>query len=144
MLSVFVGVVGLILFITLALAGALVFGQSSYDTKALAAIQAVSQVSSAASLYRLNGGRPHKGMEASELVQSGYLKAAPSFHDGGAVVLGHDGETSVSMVLLEDAEDICGSINRQTNHEPDIPSVMIGPLGCYVDGDGRFYAYANL
>jgi hypothetical protein len=143
MLTVLMGLVALVLFVVLALAGAMLFGRSLDDTKALAAIQAVTQVSGAASLYRFDGGRQRPGMQASDLVAAGYLKTEPTFRGGSAIMLGVGPAAGAYVRLKGNAKGVCRSINRQTNRRPDIPSEMVGPLGCYSGEDGAFFAYAN-
>ena len=75
MSNVLIGIIGVILFIGLALAGALFLGprfqQATQNSKAAAAIQLVTQVSSALSLYALNEGAP------VDLGQSGSLALQP-------------------------------------------------------------------
>ena len=60
MSNVLIGIIGVILFIGLALAGALFLGprfqESTNNSRASAAVQAVAQVASAANMYRVQEG----------------------------------------------------------------------------------------
>jgi hypothetical protein len=82
MSNVLIGIIGVILFIGLALAGALFLGprfqEATNNSKAAAVTQALQQVSSATNLYSLNTGVPMSTSEhdtlAQTLASSGYLK----------------------------------------------------------------------
>ena len=83
MSNVLIGIIGVILFIGLALAGALFLGQrfqeSATTSKASASVAQVRQIVSAIELYQLETGRT---MIASEdnasLLLNGYLKSMPA------------------------------------------------------------------
>jgi len=80
--NVLIGIIGVILFIGLALAGALFLGprfqQSTNNAKASAAIQAVSQVAQAAAMYRVSEGKTLSTVENSSVLKNtGYLKQVP-------------------------------------------------------------------
>jgi hypothetical protein len=82
MSNVLIGIIGVILFIGLALAGALFLGprfqESTNNSKASAAVQAVSQVSSAANMANVQNGTAVQAGAVSGLASSGFLKSVPS------------------------------------------------------------------
>ena len=84
MSNVLIGIIGVILFIGLALAGALFLGprfqESTNNSKASAIAQAVSQVASAATLSSTQNGTPVSALttSAGELVTAGFLKSLPT------------------------------------------------------------------
>jgi hypothetical protein len=79
MSNVLIGIIGVILFIGLALAGALFLGprfqSASNDAKAAAMMQAVSQLVHARTLWTLENGQPYAGNPAGLTPQ--YLKSVP-------------------------------------------------------------------
>lgn len=82
MSSVLIGIIGVILFIGLALAGALFLGprfqESTNNSKASAAIQTASQTVSAYNLFTLEDGGTHAsgGLETDDpLFTKGYLRS---------------------------------------------------------------------
>ena len=81
MSNVLIGIIGVILFIGLALAGALFLGsrfqEATINSKASAIVQITQQLSNAAQLKNLNEGVPTPVVEGSDLVAAGYLKSAP-------------------------------------------------------------------
>ena len=83
MSNVLIGIIGVILFIGLALAGALFLGprfqESTNNSKASAAVQMASQTAAAANLYRVQEGRStvSTGDIKTLLVDTGYMKSAP-------------------------------------------------------------------
>jgi len=138
MSNVLIGIIGVILFIGLALAGALFLGprfqQSTANSKASAIVQSLQQIQSAENLFRLNEGRsiPSGGSgEAllSTLRTGGYLKARPvnpfaqDVTDADIVYHGGDSTGSQSgapmtMVFTylptgQTARDACLAIERQ-------------------------------
>ena len=84
MSNVLIGIIGVILFIGLALAGALFLGprfqEATNNSKASAVVQALQQVSAATNLYSLDKGAPMSTSEhdtlATTLATAGYLKTA--------------------------------------------------------------------
>ena len=82
MSNVLIGIIGVILFIGLALAGALFLGprfqEATNNSKTAAVTQALQQMSSATNLYGLDNGRPMSTSEhdtiAQTLTTAGYLK----------------------------------------------------------------------
>lgn len=81
MSNVLIGIIGVILFIGLSLAGALFLGprfqESSNSAKAAASMQAVSQLAHAAAMYRIQEGREYASWLPNDLGGT-YLKTAPS------------------------------------------------------------------
>ena len=127
MSNVLIGIIGVILFIGLALAGALFLGgrfsNTGNDAEAARMMSEGSQISHAFELYELGEGRMPDGTgesgEANEraitqLVSNGYLKDVPAgakggkWHvsDRGGAVLSHIGAGS-------QAEAVCQSARKQ-------------------------------
>jgi hypothetical protein len=85
MSNVLIGIIGVILFIGLALAGALFLGprfqEATLNSKASAMAQSVHQLASAANLYEVQEGRTltsaNAGAVTNALVSAGYLKSPP-------------------------------------------------------------------
>jgi hypothetical protein len=80
MSNVLIGIIGVILFIGLALAGALFLGprfqEVTADSKAAALVQQAAQVAQARSMYRVQEGREPTDFAETGLIP-GYLKAKP-------------------------------------------------------------------
>jgi len=139
MSNVLIGIIGVILFIGLALAGALFLGprfqESTQNSKAAAAMQAVSQVSHAANLYEVSegvriqgsGGVPITSSTSADTIRfrrSGYLKSIPVNPTGmgreigllgstnGAV--GNASDAALSLGNSEAAAKLCDVIRRQS------------------------------
>ena len=114
MSQVLMGIIGVILFIGLALAGALFLGprfqESTNNSRASAAVQAVAQVASAANMYRVQEGAEPANITARE--DEGYLKSIPS-NPAGDDAPTLDGEF-VAMVLTDNAKAVCAAINKQS------------------------------
>jgi len=133
MSNVLIGIIGVILFIGLALAGALILGDdfrsSSNDSKAASVIQQLSQVANAVTMSNLKtGGRVVSGnVDASSPLIPRFLKTSPintvnrargfamAEATGGAnggiativvTILGNDGDVT--------AKAVCEAIQRQT------------------------------
>ena len=122
--NVLIGIIGVILFIGLALAGALFLGprfqEATNNSKASAVSTSLVQMAQAAQMYNLSEGRSYPGSDTTELVSKGYLKSVPQ---GG---LGYNFRTSelgggapgVSVVgwAADSVEGraICTAIARQT------------------------------
>jgi hypothetical protein len=87
MSNVLIGIIGVILFIGLALAGALFLGPrfqaATNDSKAAAMIQAVSQITHARSLWTLENGAPYASTPNALAPQ--YLKSMPTNVTGTAL-----------------------------------------------------------
>lgn len=158
MSNVLIGIIGVVLFIGLALAGALFLGprfqESTNNSRAAASIQAVSQISSAANMFNVQEGRiVALDTGVTELATTGYLKSVPTNPTNGtapALVEFDDmiaGPDAVEMVLTDNAEAVCDAIAKQTGTEtaagtaPDARPA--GPAGCY-DNAGAFTAFARI
>jgi hypothetical protein len=166
MSNVLIGIIGVILFIGLALAGALFLGprfqDSTQNSKASAAVQAVSQVSSAANLYRTQEGGTLLTGNLDVLKNGGYLKSVPSNPIGTAdILLGQSPTTLgsgnpalfVTMDIPLSAKSTCLAIVRQTSGQtPANPLVegdagsMTAPAGCVADAGTatRYVVYSRI
>ena len=162
MSNVLIGIIGVILFIGLALAGALFLGprfqESTNNSKASASVQVVSQIAQAASMFEVSNGRlPNEGTvdATSEIVTGGFLKAAPSnptsvVGASHAIVYSTQGGGSlraryVTMMLGGNSEAICKAVSRQVgqidaSNNPS-PSFDGRPVGCYTNGTGSDTTY---
>ena len=151
MSNVLIGIIGVILFIGLALAGALFLGprfqESTNNSRASAAVQAVSQVANAYNMHQVQEGT--SAADVDELVTDGYLKSVPANATGGTPpALGADGTAGyVTMALSTNADKVCEAIVKQTQGVDTVPATFdaatAGVAGCYGDA-GTFEAYAAL
>ena len=163
MSNVLIGIIGVILFIGLALAGTLFLGprfqESTNNSRASAAVQAVAQVASAANMFRVQEGRGAANVEA--LVTDGYLKSTPANPTSGtgSTTPGLTGDANtitgryVTMGLGDNGAAICDAINKQSGVEttPEFsdgnPTAAAGTQGCFVDSVGSptaWTAYAAI
>jgi hypothetical protein len=143
MSNVLIGIIGVILFIGLALAGALFLGprfqESTNNSRASAAVQAVSQVANAANMYRVQEGKTDYILKASpattdtnDLVVAQYLKSIPGNPTGGAIPsLATAGY--VTMTLSTNDAAVCAAINKQSGVTTNIIAPA-GTQGCYSAG----------
>ena len=171
MSNVLIGIIGVILFIGLALAGALFLGprfqESTNNSKASAAVQAVSQVANAANMRATQEGITFLGSEPIDvaLVNTQYLKSIPSnpTNAGGQIFVDTDGagagpKRAIGVVMRLADENggkaICEAIRRQTGSlasgqswtpAPQAFTLanMTTPAGCQWDG-GSYYVFARL
>lgn len=134
MSNVLIGVIGVILFIGLALAGALFLGErfsnASNDAEAARVISEGAQINRAFELYQLNEGHmPDGSGETGELneraidqlVSTGYLKNTPAGAQSGRWHVGSEGGVVLSHIGSgESALAICTAARRQfgLNDEP--------------------------
>jgi len=165
MSNVLIGIIGVILFIGLALAGALFLGprfqESTNNSKAAMAVQGVSQIASAIQLRNLNEGSslPSSASIQTDLVNAGYLKAVPKNPSGTASTYladGGGGQTSSPIVYIimplaveGGAKEICAAAVKQTRMTADgsIPSGVNGPthpVGCTDNGGGLYTVYTRI
>jgi type II secretory pathway pseudopilin PulG len=132
MSNVLIGIIGVILFIGLALAGALFLGprfqESTNNSKASASVQAISQISNAIELYRTQEGSayPAENITSTSALVPGYLKAIPTNPmTGSTSYLGLDVGGAqragfpiaiVTMVIGFDAKAkaVCEAVQRQS------------------------------
>lgn len=160
MSNVLIGIIGVILFIGLALAGALFLGprfqESTNNSKAAAVIQSVGQVAAATNLYEVSEGQSYTSSTnemsgVDDLLARGYLKARPtnpvtyfgvvvlspggSFGDarsGWAVMpLNDDGDA----VPSSEAVRVCRSIARQNGQS--VPADGTAPTASSPLSTGR-------
>jgi hypothetical protein len=158
MSNVLIGIIGVILFIGLALAGALFLGpkfqDASIDSKAAATLQAVDQTAKAISLMTLDDGKPFAAGQslltnnANSPVSRGYLKSLPkqpvnTIYDMFTTTSGgtNSGNSAYVAITLESytntaAEKVCLNIIRRTGQDPTattVPQVTTPPdvnAGC--------------
>ncbi len=153
MSNVLIGIIGVILFIGLALAGALFLGsrfqESTNNSKASSIVQAVAQVSSAVNMRdvmtgtRMNPSGPPADVDL--LVSEGYLRSIPTNagRSGTRPVLmmaagsGNDAAPASHVVMgIGDSERVCEAIARQTNTPAPSSEVFVeaasmpGVSGC--------------
>ena len=163
MSNVLIGIIGVILFIGLALAGALFLGprfqESRTNSDASATIQRVSQLAHATSLYELEQGRrfmPSQGMPWQELTP-GYIKELPKDVTGRIDLNWNERiSTPIAYTVLggpvDDARSLCAAIVKQTQSLDEIPArtwnhstmTLPGNAGCVsIADDTMFVAYAK-
>jgi hypothetical protein len=161
MSNVLIGIIGVILFIGLALAGALFLGprfqESTNNSRASAAVQAVSQVASAANMYNVNEGLTAVDgvvTDASLITKGGYLKSVPANPTGGTgaptiatITTGTAPNTVtsryVTMALAGNAESICKAINKQTRGNENEIADATGTAGCTTKA-GVYTAFSSI
>jgi len=154
MSNVLIGIIGVILFIGLALAGALFLGprfqEATLNSKAAAIAQSNAQIANAAGLYRVQEGMDWASTNPVGLAPS-YLKSVPPVTTSRQYTYGFralDGNLAVSSTVLpgysstgwptDDAEgrSLCAAIARQSGQTvnadgtpPDSTSPQ-GSTGC--------------
>jgi len=148
MSNILIGIIGVILFIGLALAGALFLGprfqESTQNSRAAAYVQALSQISSAMALYRLNEGTDDTSVQSVEqLVSSGYMKTMPKILEGTPAV-GNDAGTTVTIRIFETPEPTCRAINVQTSGSSTIPTGPTQAVGCYLLNGTKYFVYSKI
>lgn len=146
MSNVLLGIVGVILFIGLALAGAFYLGQefqkASYQSRAMALAQMSSQISAAVSLFEAEAGIEMAARTSTmNLRTGGYLRTLPLnpyIGDGGypfrilysgditSAGAGLADVVFVSMGPSEDALQVCRSLNRQVGGSEEIHELVVG------------------
>jgi hypothetical protein len=157
MSNVLIGIIGVILFIGLALAGALFLGPrfqaATNDSKASAISQGTAQIARAAELYRLNEGTPFPAGQADALISKQYLKSRPvnplgdagHFYDLRSVPGTYDGDAAYVVAGLDVNDkvqvDICNSIDKQANiaavnGRPPVSAKPTGQQGCFIVAPG--------
>jgi len=152
MSNVLIGIIGVILFIGLALAGALFLGprfqESTNNSRASAAVQAVSQVSNAANMYNVQEGKV--AATAAILKTGDYLKSIPSNPTDSASASPeiNAAGTFVTMPLGGNAKAICAAINKQTSGLADTaaaPVAATGTAGCFsANGTSGWTAFSAI
>jgi hypothetical protein len=132
MSNVLIGIIGVILFIGLALAGALFLGprfqQATNNSKASASVQVVSQIVNAIEMYRVQEGNsyPAENITASSALIPGYLKSVPVNPMTGSVShlgldVGGAQRAGFPMAIVtivigfdEKARAVCEAVQRQS------------------------------
>jgi type II secretory pathway pseudopilin PulG len=155
MSNVLIGIIGVILFIGLALAGALFLGprfqEATNNSKASANVQAMQQVIAAANMYELTNGKADLPLDVtidanSALVTGGFLKSVPSDSSGRNatyVLTRRSGMDYVHIGLQSLA--VCKAVQKQldpsaTTYDAGIVTTKIG--GCYGSGnENEFLLY---
>ena len=155
MSNVLIGIIGVILFIGLALAGALFLGprfqESTNNSRASAAVQAVAQVSNAANMYKVQEGKDVAGSgvtPATQLQSDSYLKSVPTNPTGEGDAAAQTAGTFkvqvqavpttagtiryVTMKLSTNATAVCDAINKQSG-VATAPATPTGTQGCTSD-----------
>ncbi|RYY06506.1 MAG: hypothetical protein EON55_23175 [Alphaproteobacteria bacterium] len=130
MSNVLIGIIGVILFIGLALAGALFLGprfsSTSNDAEAARYISEGSQISRAFELYGLNEGKFPDGVGEtdtdqnkrilSQMVKKGYLKSVPQGSKNGNPSWYIDSDKGAAMTAIgtgDGNKNVCESARRQ-------------------------------
>jgi type II secretory pathway pseudopilin PulG len=166
MSNVLIGIIGVILFIGLALAGALFLGprfqEATQNSKASAVVQATKQVADAANLYRIQEGTSLGTTELSLLQSRGYVKSVPSFGLGTALVapdgcVGCADPKAIASVVVLDGTDgsrkLCEAIMKQVGGLPAgqgysptgellLTTITKRDTGCGYDG-ANYFAYTR-
>jgi hypothetical protein len=150
MSNVLIGIIGVILFIGLALAGALFLGprfqEASINSKASTEISQVHQVASAIALFELQEGETYTSAKQARLVPE-YLKTLPR-NTGGSNFAGYFvyGTTPVAFMNLSyNGQDkaICEAIQKQLTGVSTVPiqtgSTVPGKGGCMTDSARQTY-----
>ena len=160
MSNVLIGIIGVILFIGLALAGALYLGpqfqNATSSSRASSTISTLSQLSSAINAKIIqNDEDVLAGSSMDSLIASGHIKADPTNPTGGdpAAIYGPNGETAsveagmVAMRLNENAEAVCSAIAKQTskdlitaNNAAQLPAIK---AGCFHTGPTSINSFAG-
>lgn len=171
MSNVLIGIIGVILFIGLALAGALFLGprfqEATLNSKASAMATAIHQVASAANLYEVQEGKgltsANAGAVTNTLVSSGYLKSPPVnpvigwTFDGNNDTGTYTGRVTVvhaGMPLDSTSERICAMLAKQggialgaDGKPPKQATLPNAKMGCFrADGyvDDVFLAFERI
>lgn len=172
MSNVLIGIIGVILFIGLALAGALFLGprfqESTNNSKASAVVQVVSQIANAANMYRVQEGTPvFSGGDLNNLVITKYLKSLPSNPLNSTdslyapMALRAEGQpvssSAAEYVLIRVPDSnlsVCEAIAKQIGQDPVLITtagfIPLRPTGCFKsNGSGNLtsnwlYAFAAI
>lgn len=155
MSNVLIGIIGVILFIGLALAGALFLGprfqEATVSSKASAVVQQMKQVSDSIVMYQTNEGRlinsSDMNADAQFLVSSGYMKSDPrnpvtGHRYVGVDETGHGSATPVKFVYTDlggddAARKLCQAIERSAGAADPAASTASGVDWSYVISNRR-------
>lgn len=173
MSNVLIGIIGVILFIGLALAGALFLGprfqESTNNSQAAAALQTATQTAAAYNLYRLQEGVDHdtgKVTDTDVLFTKGYLKAgignryvsgAPFLIDANGSGNGSSNVPVLAGVILtgdESSKAVCAAIDRQSGRigsgeqfdatpRSFASTSLVGRAGCQYNG-ANYVAFVKI
>jgi len=169
MSNVLIGIIGVILFIGLALAGALFLGprfqESTNNSRASAVIQRIAQTANAANMHdTLEGSRiPGDTAGITMLVSKGYMKSPPPTDTTVNRIIpinasgGVTGDPAYIIADLsgDNARAVCEAIERQSGGTADgvgatpteWPNKTRRQQGCYYNGpvgSGAFLAYVRI
>lgn len=168
MSNVLIGIIGVILFIGLALAGALFLGprfqESANTSKAAAMVQSVSQITNALDLRTVTTGQSigdtqRELLPDDVLVTEGYLKSMPSNPYGQRTMLFYDPTSSdpssvagnrayfVEMFMKDDAASasVCLAAQKQASGSNTIPDTRPkARTGCFKDPAGTYRIFGRL
>jgi type II secretory pathway pseudopilin PulG len=153
MSNVLIGIIGVILFIGLALAGALFLGprfqESRNSSIAAAQVQAMQQIVNAIDMYRVQdqGTVPDNveigGTGSKQLVDGGYMKSVPKDASGrnATFVPVTSGSDRFLLIGLQ-SKAVCQAVLKQMGGNPDsIPGSIdrARQFGCYGSGTENEY-----
>ena len=156
MSNVLIGIIGVILFIGLALAGALFLGprfqEATNNSRASAAVQGVAQVASAISMYQVQEGNTYAtvGTPAAndDLLTKGYLKSLYKDQAGGLpyVASTYGGKDfGARYVILGGLSDgVCKAIQKQTNRSDATLDNPAGYQSGCADLSGNLVVFARV
>jgi hypothetical protein len=150
--NVLIGIIGVILFIGLALSGALFLGprfqEASNSSKGSAVASAVAQVAQATEMMRVQEGTSFTGAQTMSKIVPGYLKSVPptgQMGTGNWYALDDDGDPSktpqwIVLSVVDDgtgrAKNACAVVAKNAgmaNTDGSAPTRMkpSGTFGCY-------------
>ncbi len=151
MSNVLIGIIGVILFIGLALAGALFLGprfqEATLNSKTAAMAQAMSQVANASEMYFTMTGRHITVDGSNALVTGGYLKEQIRNPVSGAPIVLNTfpgvtrDQASVYTYIGygADAKKVCKEIERQGGaQDPEAAMATVSDWGARVVANRRF------
>jgi hypothetical protein len=156
MSNVLIGIIGVILFIGLALAGALFLGprfqESTNNSRAAANIQAVTQITNAMELYKTQEGEAFDYSRYPGNLEGTYLKSIPTIQGGGTLLWRTTAVTGEGTVLVltstltnadgNTSKQVCEAIMRQSKGVETIPTQPVDRMGCYYNGS-RYLLYTR-
>ena len=130
MSNVLIGIIGVILFIGLALAGALILGEdfktTSSSSKAAQTMSQLQQGAHAISMYQLKSGQQYKindrlivlmprFLKSIPVLPTGYSEARVYTNRGDTIGTTGDPPVMVATMMPLSEEDTCKAIQEQTN-----------------------------
>ncbi len=147
MSNVLIGIIGVILFIGLALAGALFLGprfqEATTNSKASAQVSAMKQLADAVHMYELQEGRSDLALKDGAFVDTlsnkGYLKTALTDALGTGTVywLSPTAPGKRHILIGYQPKALCEAVNRRAAitgiPESDEFAAISGPMGCVLD-----------